>query len=257
MSKQTAIPFGWEISRGKIAGSVPLHIAGSNPDTTAAQEDVWEGAGGSGTNLEIPHPVAAGIQMELVSSDAADDGAPAGDGARTVKIHYLDANFAEKTETIVLNGTTPVDTVATNIRRVQSMQVMTVGVDGKSAGLITLESTDSAIEYCRIRLGFGISLKGEWTVPLGKKLFISQWSAGAIMATAQLRAEFILKATSELTGELLTDIWAEIDTMRLTAGNHPHKYDVPLVIPATADVKVAVISSAAMEVSTMFEGWYE
>lgn len=252
----TVLPFGWAISFGEKLGHIPIHIIGSNPDTTAALEDIWEGAGGSGTNLEIPHPVAAGIQMELVSSDANDDGAPVGTGARTVKIHYLDANFVEQTETIILNGTTPVNTVATDIRRVQSMQVITVGSLGKSAGIITLETTDSATEYCRIRLGFGISLKGEWTVPLGKTAYITQWSAGAIIGTANIRAEFILKITSELTGDLLTDIFAEKDTMRLTAGDHPHKYDIPFEIPATADVKVAVISSAAMEVTTLIEGWY-
>ncbi len=256
MSKDTAVPFGWEIAMGQVSGHTPLHILGHNQDTSTALEDIWEGGGGSGTNLQIPHPAVGGIQMELVSSSADDDGAPVGTGARTVDIHYLDANYVAQEETVIMNGVTPVDTVATDILRVQLMHVKTVGTGLKAAGTITLESTDSAIEYCRIRAGLNNSLKAEWTVPAGKTLFIDEWSASAISTTASRDAEVLLQVTSEVDSLLLTDIFLVKDIILLTDDSFAEPFKIPLIIPAQADIKISITTTAEMEASASFEGWY-
>lgn len=78
-------------------------------------------------------------QRSLVSSSAND--ASAGTGARTVEITYFDQTLAGPyTETVTLNGTTPVNTVASNICFIERMEIVTVGTGGVAAGIISLKA---------------------------------------------------------------------------------------------------------------------
>lgn len=81
-------------------------------------------------------------QRSIVSANAADSAA--GTGARTVTLTWLDQNFnGPYSETITLNGTTPVNTVATNICYIQEMRVATAGSGGQNAGVISLKAATS------------------------------------------------------------------------------------------------------------------
>lgn len=73
-----------------------------------------------------------------IASASANDSA-AGTGARTIQIVYLDATGAGPfTEILTLNGTTGVNTVATNICFIEQIDVLTVGSTGSNVGIITL-----------------------------------------------------------------------------------------------------------------------
>jgi len=86
---------------------------------------------------------AANAQRSMSSSSALDTAA--GTGARTVRITYFDTTGAGPfTETITLNGTTFVNTVATDIRFIEKMEVITVGSTRSNAGIITLFGAVSA-----------------------------------------------------------------------------------------------------------------
>lgn len=76
-------------------------------------------------------------QRSIVSTNANDSST--GTGARTVTIYYYDATCAGPfTETITLNGTTPVNTTNTNICFIESMIVSTVGSNGSNVGTLNL-----------------------------------------------------------------------------------------------------------------------
>ena len=240
-----------DVSKRKVKGAVPIHILGNNDDTSTSLEDMWEGT----TSGTIVPPPVGGIQMEIVSS--SPDDTAAGSGVQKVMIHYLNAAYIQKTEIIIMNGQTPVDTVATDIQRVQNIHTVTVGGGGVAAGEITLESTDSAVEYTRIRTGINVSLTGFWTVPAGQTLYIAQWDAGAISTGANRTSEFFLRATSSFHGLLLPGIFNVKDITHLQVGSIPKPFTLPLKIPAKADVKVSVISSAAMDTACHIEGWCE
>jgi hypothetical protein len=78
-------------------------------------------------------------QRSIASASANDSSA--GTGARTVKITYLDSTGAGPfTETVTLNGTTYVNTVATNICYIEQMDVLTVGSTGSNVGILTLKA---------------------------------------------------------------------------------------------------------------------
>ena len=49
------------------------------------------------TNADSVFPVIAGADIDIVSADTADDGAPAGTGAQIVAVTYLDDNFNQLT----------------------------------------------------------------------------------------------------------------------------------------------------------------
>lgn len=80
---------------------------------------------------------AVQAQRSIASANTADTAA--GTGARQIRITYLD-NLGDGPffETVTLNGTTPVNTIATNIRFVEKLEVVSVGSAGVNAGIITL-----------------------------------------------------------------------------------------------------------------------
>ena len=247
-----ATPEAWEIAREDIPGKTAVHILGNNDDTSTSFEDLWEVGG------PYVFPAAGGIQMEVASTgaSAANDTA-LGSGVQQVMIHYLLAGYVPGFEFIEMDGVTPVNTVATDILRVQNMHSSRVGSGGVAAAEITLEDTTSAVEYTRIRTGLNTSLTGVWTVPAGKTLYITQWETSAIATNANRTAEFFLRATSSFHGFLLPGIFNVKDISHLTSGSIETTFDLPLKIPAKADVKVTVKSSAAMETAGHIEGWYE
>jgi len=81
-------------------------------------------------------------QRSFVSSNANDTSA--GTGARTVLVTYYDQDLAGPyTETVTLNGTSAVNTVANDICFIESMEVLTVGSQLGNLGAITMyDSTD-------------------------------------------------------------------------------------------------------------------
>lgn len=83
----------------------------------------------------------SGAQRALKSSSASD--AAAGTGARQVRITYYslaaDGTIAGPfVETVTLNGTSAVPTVATNMALIEKMEIVSVGSGGVAAGTITL-----------------------------------------------------------------------------------------------------------------------
>lgn len=78
--------------------------------------------------------------MRFVSSSANDT--LAGTGIQKIHIHYLDSNYVSHEEIVNMNGTTPANTVATDIFRINSMHATQVGSLEVSAGNISLQKLD-------------------------------------------------------------------------------------------------------------------
>src|SRR5574340_540012 len=125
-------------------------------------------------------PPAAGVQMSLVSTSAQDG--VGGTGIRSLDIHYLDNTLTPQIETVVLNGLTPVLTVATNIRFIQCVHLITYGSGKAAAGVITVTNTE--ISYARINTGQVRCSSSARMVPAGKNLFLTGLVGGASSGTA-------------------------------------------------------------------------
>jgi len=179
-----------EIARGRVRTAYPVVgygklIAGAGVTRTLIQDQ-------DGTVLHVPP--TTGQQMQLVSSSASD--IAGGTGARTIVIEYLDHNLDLAFELIALNGLTPVNTIATDIRWVQAIHVATVGSGGVAAGNIDIKNTNT---YARIAAGQRSSHSSFRRVPRGKTLYISTMFAGSSSGSAAT-SSLIELVTTQIDG---------------------------------------------------------
>lgn len=129
-------------------------------------------------------------QLYLVSTNAADDGEPAGTGAQTVRVVYLNDAGTQTVATYTMNGTTPVSAMA-DATFIQWMEVATVGSNSVSVGNIALTSTNgvatvgTTFEF--IKAGGNRSLSARYKVPTGYTAYMHIWNTYAISATMDVR----------------------------------------------------------------------
>jgi len=135
-------------------------------------------------------PAITGVQMSFVSTSANDTAA--GSNIRSLEMHYLDANLVEMEETIILNGLTPVLSVATDVRFIQCLHINTFGTIPNAAGIIT--ASNAGIIYSQIAIGEVRCTSSFRMVPAGKKLFIDALIGSSISGTATART--IIKMVS-------------------------------------------------------------
>lgn len=164
------------VSKGVITGSYLVNKYGRNGDVDAA-EDIWNG-GGDYTGF----PTGAAETVQVFSSSAAD--AAAGTGARTVLIEGLDASYNLQSETITLNGVTPVVSINSYLR-VFGLVVKTAGSGTTNAGTLTVRhSATTANIFLFVPVGYGQDVTCAYTIPAGYKGYIINYSAACSDAGA-------------------------------------------------------------------------
>lgn len=238
------------VGLGKIAGHSRLRTFGQRQSlsTAATGDDVWEG-----TATTIPRPAAAGEQMTIVSTSVNDTAG--GTGVRSVDIHYLDSSGNPQVEIKTLNGTTPVNTVATNIRFINAFHAETNGTGGVADGTISIYRTGDATRiYSVITPGGNRALTCAMMVPAGKTFYCASFcSSGA--SGKPLSVRFRATCTEE---SVLTDFFLYKDVIFLQDSSHVHDFSIPLAFPALTIMKVTVFSSqVGGAASASIAGWYE
>lgn len=173
-------------------GNVPRHYIVCIPGYLAAV-----GAVALGDLSPVPSvvilPNPGGIQLALKSTSGSDTAA--GTGVRTVGIHYLDPDYNEQEEVVIMNGATLVNTVATNINHIQWIHTESVGSGGIAAGNISVVNLAETITYEYITAGGNQSLSSRYTIPLGKTGFLLNWHVSGL----KKRMNFFLRATCDRT----------------------------------------------------------
>jgi len=155
------------VSRDRVPGVSPVNKFGRNQDvdTATTPEDLWGGGG-----LYTGFPTVTSEPVEVLSSDAAD--ASAGTGLRTVVIQGLNQDWDAASETITLNGLTPVQSVNT-YRRVNTMRGTTAGSGGFNAGTITVRhATTEANVFLAMAPNTNQSNCSAYTVPAGHTAYL-------------------------------------------------------------------------------------
>lgn|SRR3990167_292601 len=237
MSNFGNYPFYLSVAKRDFTDHRYLTVIGYNGDVNNATEDAISTGG------NINYPAAAGIQMQIVSTSVNDTAA--GTGIRQVELHYLDANLNELDEIIILNGVTPVNTVATNIRRVLGIHGIAVGTNSVASGIIKLTDITGVTTYCQIEAGINTHRFGMFTIPLGWTGYILGWHPGSGSDSSTHYTNFLLRATAhddEGTIEWLDGvfhIWSQ-------SGSQDNEtniiFPVPLQMPAGTDIKISAIS---------------
>lgn len=225
---------------------------GRNNSVNNVRIDLWEGPTGT---YVFP---TTGIQMQVVSSSANDT--LAGTGAQKVHIHYLDSNYNYNVETINMNGLAVVNTVATNIFRINGFHVVQVGtVNGSSAGNISIQSVGGAVTYGYISAGYNTARQAIYTIPAGKTGYISHWQCGSGTSSGQHFTQVEIRATCH-KGIRWPGVFLAVDVASTLNSNNEISFGTPIPIPEKTDVKMSAISdSAAANAVTIgaIMGWVE
>lgn len=177
---ETAVAFGF------VAGAFAETRNGRNPDIdTGAKEDLWN-VGGLWT------PITTAQTISIVSTSANDTAA--GTGAQTAELRGLDASYNRVSETITLNGLTPVVSVNSYIF-VSDLEILTTGTGNTNAGQITgTASTDATIQF-RMLAGEGRTQLSWYMIPAGYSAVCHGYfmSMNNTAAGAVIRAEFQIR----------------------------------------------------------------
>lgn len=172
--------YGADVARGLVPNAVVYSAFGEITTLGATETILWET--GMPATLTVPN----NIRLSVVSSVVGE--------TKRVKIRYLDGNLVQRTETVTLNGTTPVLTVAADIRAVNNAY----SLDGPFTGRITM--TNNGVIHATIPPGsvqFNTSLQ---RVPAGKRLMITGLYAGSVSGTSAARTTIKLE-TSTMNGD--------------------------------------------------------
>ena len=175
--------FNLEVSRGLIPGHTSVSIFGYNGDVDDTEESVWPNGG------TVPHPTVA-AKLNIVSTSVDDDGSPAGTGARTVYVEGLDGSYKVVKETLVLNGTTNVET-ANAYLYINQFYVLTAGSGGANAGEITAKLSTTL--YDLIAVGYNQRTTAHYCVPAGYTAYLTEGvitagqASGSTAVTAYLK----------------------------------------------------------------------
>jgi len=227
---------GFSFGRAPIVGNVLV--------------DLWEGPTTTYVFTATPQ------QMRVVSTSAADT--LAGTGTQKVEIHYLDNLYVARTETVSLNGVTPVLTVATNILRINYYHSSQSGTGGISAGNISLTNTAGTVTYGFIALGNNTAHQAIYTIPAGKTGYLSHWQTSSGSSTSHF-CQTSIKATAH-DGVLNSGVFVTQDQMGSQNNGAVINFPTPIPIPGMADVKMMGICDAsnanAIIIGAMM-GWIE
>lgn len=168
---------------GAMPGTSAWRVFGYNGDIDIAAAEVVQSIGGTFT-----WPTTAQA-LEIVSGSAND--AAAGTGARTVRVDYLDANWAAQSVVGTMNGVTPVALSVTAIR-VNRLTVVTAGSGTTNAGLITVAGTLGGDTFASMSIGDSSTFSAMYSVPDGKTAALVGWwgaTGTAAILTFQVRAK--------------------------------------------------------------------
>ena len=205
---------------------------------TSTTHEMWDGADDVRT-LPTTAAVAA------VSSTSADD-TSAGTGAQTVTVMGLDENYLEVSETVSMNGLTPVNTTQTFIR-VNSAYVATAGSGGTNAGEIDVDVGGD--EQQHIAVGIGEAAGTGYCVPANKKLIVTLYTAGVGRLGGS--ADCSVKGEIRLFG---TGSWRAISNIYLYTQIHSNGWGATALPPKT-DIRQTIYSSGTTQAYGIVAGY--
>lgn len=237
----SAMPYTYDIAEGNVSDHTAFRAFGHNEVVAAAWETVHEAS-------TLRTYLAAGERLQVVSTAAADDGAPLGNGARTVTITGLDDNYDDLSETVTMNGAVNVLTDA-SFFRVLSANVATAGATGYNEGTITISNNADAIVLDQIHIQENGTLAAAYTVKNGYTAYVT-----LAMATESSTKGCNFGFWVRVFGGL----WTMKRTIVLLDSSIVLTMTMPMKLPQKTDIEIRCKGIlAAANVTAGFEGWIE
>jgi len=180
-------------------------------------------------------------------------------GAHAIYISYLNGSYVEDTEIVILNGTTAIDTVQTDLFRIQEARVIAAGSNNKPTGAISVRNTAGTVTYGYITAKYTHSRSSIFTVPAGKTIYIVSMSMAYGFSTNQthyarlsLRSNYI-EDPGFRTGNIF---YPSAETV-LANTSFEINFGTPLALLEKVDIKVVGISTFSGIASVVMRGWIE
>lgn len=216
-----------DISRGIYLDYQPIHLFGFNRDVGTSYETIWNNGGGI-----YSFPVSA-LVMSVVSDEAAD--------TMGVRISGLDSNYNQISETVTLDGTTPVTTTQSFLR-INDARI----TSGNNVGDITI--SNGGTTYAFLEATYGVSQAAIYSVPAGFSFYITQVdvTSGTIGSNkyGSLRA-----CLRQFEGPELHFFESTFVTSQLV-----YDLQVPFKIPEKCDFSLECKSSSSTNEFTIYVG---
>lgn len=217
-----------------------FHITGrrSGFNSTSVLQDVSEVLG---TTTDSITDLAGTETLEVVSSSINDDGSPAGTGAQTIKVAYIDTNGAlVESGNITLNGTTAV-ALGFSAKALLWFEVTAAGSGGVAAGNIVIRNATGPVNLIQITAGGSKSLACYFMVPTGYTAYIPDWGGNAIGTTQDIR----LRATVGSYARDLQSPYHFVSNIYLGSGGTGEESIGFLAFPAGTRIKTSTVSGAS------------
>ena len=152
----TSEPFELQVARGQIPGHSIRNLFGTNPAIGTSFVTPWE------NNTALPF-LSAEQNLSIVSDSASDT-------AVSILVSGVDGGYNSVSETVALNGTTPV--VTTNkFFRINDL----ITVAGNAVGNVT--ASYNSVVYAKILATYGRNQAAVFTVPLGHSFYLGRIDA--------------------------------------------------------------------------------
>lgn len=241
VSHLSNVDFNLQIARGLVSGFKAVNKFGRNPDVdAAAPEDIWYNGG------TWVAPTAARVHS-IVSTSVNDTAA--GTGARTVTMYGLNASYVEQSETVTLNGTTPVNTVNSYVM-IDRAIVATAGSGGTNAGVITATAAVDGTVTLYMTAGKAGTQLCVYIVPAGYTAYLMGYSFSAnLSANALMQCELFVKPFG--------GVFNLKSTLNIDGGSDSigsKKFERPDPIPEKSTIKLRVTTDTNnCDVSGHFE----
>jgi hypothetical protein len=228
----------------------------------------------SGTTPEFGYVTAITSATELaVAGEFSEDGTGSGrtyniidksatTGAQAVFACYLDDDYAEHCEIIVLSGLTAVDTVNTNFFRLNSFRVIAVGSGLKAVGNLTLRADGAGTTYGYILAGFTRARSIIYTVPAGKTLYVtSVFVSWATPNDAKIQTARIYTRANIEPGKKhnTRDLFYPYTEVLVSNAAVTVNLDIPTSLPAKTDIRMSGLAATAGSgpATCVLRGWIE
>jgi hypothetical protein len=202
-------------------------------------------------------PTAA--QAFRIVSNAATSGSY---GIRCVACNYLDVNYNQHEEFVVLNGTNHVHTTASMLR-INRLYSVECGSAQSAIGAVTVAnaSTGTPTVYRQIDIGLNIDTVGVYTVPRGWTVYILSFHQSCGAAATGHWLECRLRVTTDY--DLNRNTNGQFYTKSVNViqdGAFAAEFPVPITALSKSDIKLSAISDASnanVRTAMQVRGWME
>jgi hypothetical protein len=195
-------------------------------------------------------PTAAGT-LSVVSSSTADD--VGSTGAESIVVQGLDADYNEISETIAMDGLTPVASTA-EFLRINRAFCTTVGSGEVNAGNITISIGGNPQAY--IEATEGQTHQTHYTVPAGHTWIIDDYhiAVGRMSGNTDLHVMGMIRLYDETSNNNYQS-WRSVTDIYLWNGGKWDNTSGDLVIPEKTDFRQKIVSTVATQANSVIEGY--